>query len=168
LLNNLKISRKRAESKTDNSLVLPQKLEKDTNIEIEFLAQERAEFKVLLRYSGGNELATVGVTGGELLIESADDLVFGEFISINGIAKLSINRDADNGVQILNEFGQAMASIPWDKDGSLSVVIQNESGVLKIREIKVFSQSQAVKKHEFDHKQTIVWAGSDKPHAAQS
>ena len=152
----------------NRQLVLPQRLSKNSNIQFEFLVDPKTEFKIILRYAKDLTLATIGVTNGDLLVEANDVLEFGEFQPINQTARLSLNWHEEYGIQLLNELGQPIATIPWDKSGPLSVTLQNDAQVLELREIVINAQPHPTAESDLSSHKKIVWTNHEKPFEIQS
>lgn len=129
-------------------MLAPQRLNRLGRFEVDFLCDKRTEFQIQLRDQKNKNAVSIGVADGTIVLEAGDELEFGDFETVYGSKRLTIDWDGET-IHILNELGRSLAKTKLKSESPLSVSIENEGSVLRINELSTSTTNHQVTTGDF-------------------
>lgn len=116
-------------------------LQVNTKAGMEFRADENTSFQWTVKLDG-KPTHSINIAKGSIVVESGDELSFGEFPVEQDLGYVAIQLLPDE-LQILDAFEQVLISIPQPEFESASCELVSEDGPLKIRSFTIQNSQKA-------------------------
>ncbi len=138
-------------------VVVPEPIEGVGTFEIEFQVTDKTEFQILLAAKPGKVHTRIGVSNGSIIVETADDVGFGEFPIIGGMARLRLSWLKDS-LHVQNHVGHSLVELKHDGKATTSILVRSEGEPLHIGEMSVDAKPTAVVPNQLATTHAIIWS----------